>query len=242
MSDVSDHPLDIPRGTLAAINNARNAAWRARRYVEASRADAVVGIALDFVGLGALHADIPWWLNGPALLLALTGVFLTYRFLWRYLRGGRPCAVRDADKDCHQAQPGRLVIRFLISMAFVISGSVAFNVSRPLLGDDWYYGIMVWNLRLCVTGGIVFFIYRFMRVTFWEYLAFAVAIAGTCGLYVAAPSLLRTLSAGDKKFILSASLVLAASAAVSLIKRRRRLDSLEATEDIPRSSNLQELS
>jgi hypothetical protein len=234
-----EQPLDVPRRTLAAIDQAHLAAGRARRAVEIERADTLAGFALVATGLGGmacsaqgffgLGAEAAWAVQIPALALLWIGVFLVYRAIWRMVRGRTDCAVSRAEKPGSRGRRAMLITLGCAWLSVIVMG-LLIQTTRSLLGDNVYFAILIGNLFLCVGAAIAFFVYRFARTGLWELLAFAAAVAGTAGMYLAMPYVLYQISGVIPAGVVLASLGLATAASVSLLVRRRRLVHADAAK------------
>src|SRR4051812_1280491 len=179
MDATSEQPLEIPTHTLVAFNNARRAALRTRQTVEVSRAPLLAGLGLTFISLGsfiiAIDASLPdwarWAIAGTALVVSWCGVVLAYSFVWTWLRQGRWGGKQSPFSDPFPPHSNRK--RFGVMAAiflFLLFESIGWQALKGRVPESVYFGVMIWGSRLAVMMGVAFFVYRFLRSGFWEYL------------------------------------------------------------------------
>jgi hypothetical protein len=231
MDGTPEQPLEIPTHTLVAFHNARRAALRTRQTVEVSRAPLLAGLGLTFISLGsfiiAIDASLPdwarWAIAGPALVESWCGVVLTYAFVWTWLRQGRWGGRRSPFSDPFAPHSSRN--RFGVIAAiffFVLLESIGWQALKAHVPDGVYFGVMIWGTRLAVLMGAAFFVNRYLRSGFWEYLIFAAGILATAGLYIFVPHHQLNLIALVPAFLSVLSMLTATVAAESLHRRWRQ--------------------
>ncbi len=234
---AADEPLDVPARTLAAVEHAQQAAHRTRQSLELSLARVTAGAGLGAVGVGSfsllVHAPLVDWARWTgmiaALLLSCSGVVLVWVDVWNTLRSGRRGGQQSpfANNMIRLSRWQRLAF-FGFCMAIVVGEQ--FLLRREWLGDDLYYGIVLWCSRLAVIGAAGFFIYRFARSGLWQYLVLAGGVLATAGLYFVVPpgqqSLWPALSG-----VAAVAMVAALVAAGSLLVRGRRLAQAYPADD-----------
>ncbi len=229
MNAAVDNPLDLPPQTLRAIEQARSAAAYTRYRFEIARSLAFAAMGITFVGLGAFvlagKAPLPdvvrWGIAGMGLVTAWSGVILIYWFIITWVRSGRQGSLRSpfGNPLCAGSWRARL-IALAVCLLFVFGEASLLNLLRGRVPDAVYYGILIWGTRLCAALGVGFYIYRYTRVPFWEYLAYAAALTGTWGVYMfASPRLATTspLPACCSALAMAAAVV----ATGSILKRQR---------------------
>lgn len=225
MESTADVPLDLPPRTRQAIDQAQRAARQTRQTLDAARAPLWAGMGLSFVGLGAFvvacDSSSPEWAKSSVmiigLLLAMTGVVLSYAFLiGTWVRGGWHGSSANSFSDKLIPQGRRVPLLWIIVFLVVIVEFSIFSLAKGRIPDAIYYGLLVWGTRCFVVGFVAFFSYRMIIAGSWEYLGFAIGLAGTWGVYI----FFRTSSPAPM-FLAICSVFVAVVAALSLIRRRQ---------------------
>ena len=131
-----------------------------------------------------------------------------------------------------------LLVTVIYAWVFTIVLAILIQMSRSLIGDGVYFGILIANMHLCVAAVIAFFVYRYVRTQYWEHVACAIAVAGTAGMYLATPYLVRRVPAPVLGTVVLLSLLIAIVASVSLVARRRRLLCANAVDFLAPGQNM----
>jgi hypothetical protein len=122
-------------------------------------------------------------------------VILVYWFIITWVRSGRQGSLRSPFGHPKYAGSWRArLIALAVCLSFVFGEAVLLNLLRGRVPDAVYYGILIWGTRLCAAMGVGFYVYRYTRVPFWEYLVYAAALTGTWGVYMFASPRLATTS------------------------------------------------
>lgn len=241
MESTSDVPLVDPSRTVLAMNQARHAARQTRQTLDVARAPLWAGLGLSFAGLGAFtvacDSSSPEWAKWSlmifGLLLAMTGVVLSYAFLiGTWVRGGWHGLRVGSFSDQLIPQGRRIPLVWIIFVVVVIVEFSIFSLAKGRIPDAMYYGFLIWGTRCFVVGFVAFFSYRTIAAGAWEYLGFAIGMAGTWGIYI----FFRTNSPAPM-FLAIPSIFVAMAAAVSLMRRRHhwlRTLSQSAAGELPR--------
>ncbi len=230
MAATPDQPLELPTRTLVAFDNARHAALHARQSIELSRAPLLAGLGVAAIGIGSfiiatdasLAGWAKWTVAGLALLISWGGVGLTYYFLWTWLRRGRLGGRQSPFSDACAQHGSRRRFGFLaIAFSFVLFEFIGWQALKGHVPESVCYGVMIWGTRLAILAGSVFFVNRFLRSGFWEYLVFAAGIVATGGLYIFVPNY-QLNRVSPAPILLAVLSMLAAIAAAALLVRRWR--------------------